>query len=238
MTVSGRQPKQWDQIFQHLQQEIEAGWPADTAFWSAEDLHERFQISIGMANRILQELELGGWLYAVQGIRERRVVGKRHVSDRSTEFLRDPAWKRPWIKTIDAAIEDQPPDWVQAIRGPGPAWRWKSYQGDGIVTLAIADGWYDVDSPAVLLEKKPDRPFYRLLETHYGLLAGFEETVSARLATFEERDAFHVVGRAPLMVLQIDRVTRTRSGQVVEVVRLVDRASHYQLRYDVPYRQL
>ncbi|PSR23420.1 MAG: hypothetical protein C7B47_15905 [Sulfobacillus thermosulfidooxidans] len=237
MAVDGFQPRQWDRVFRILRQEIEDGWPPDTPFWTAEMIRERLGVSIATANQALQELELGGWLYSAHGVRERRVVGRRSVSDRSTEFLRDPAWKHPWVKTLEAGIDENPPAWVQALRGPGPAWRWKALQGDGIVPLAISEGWYEIESPAMMYEQKPGSHFYELFETQYGPLAGFEETVSARIADFAEREVFHMVGRAALMVLQIDRVTRTRSGKVVEVARLIDRASHYRLRYTVPYRR-
>ncbi|WP_053958173.1 UTRA domain-containing protein [Sulfobacillus thermosulfidooxidans] len=233
----GYQPRRWDEIFKTLQQEIDQGqWPPDTIFLTAEAIEKRFSVSIATANRVLQELEIGGWLYGAHGVRERRVVGTRSVSDRTTEFLRDPAWKHPWVQTLAAEVDNTPPNWVTQWMGTGPLWRWKALQGDGIIIVAISEGWYAVDSPVRAYAKAPGPNFYGLLEAHYGLLAGFQETVSARLADFDERKAFHAIGRAPLLVLQIDRVTRTRMGNVIEVVRLVDRASHYHLQYEVPYR--
>ena len=62
------------------------------------------------------------------------------------------------------------------------------------------------------------------------------ETVSARVATTEERYQFAEVRRTLLVVLDIERITRATTNTVIEVVHLIDRANQYRLRYTVPYR--
>jgi len=110
---------------------------------------------------------------------------------------------------------------------------WRTLQGDGPELVAMTDGWY-LPSPALWeAAMNPDRPFYPQLTALYGSLAAFEESVTARIATTEERRQFGEVGRAPLVVLDIERITRTTAGAVVEVVYLVDRANRYRLRYTI-----
>ena len=48
--------------------------------------------------------------------------------------------------------------------------------------------------------------------------------------------AFSEFWWVPLVVLDIERITRTTTNTVVEVVHLIDRANRYRIRYTVPYR--
>jgi len=227
----------WEEIADVLRAEITSGqWAPDSLFPPQKDLAGRFNVQPSTIAKALQLLTTEGLLYSPHGLRERRVAGPRPLSDRTTDFLTDPAWRDPWVKTLSLRTEEPPTAIRRVMPEPERLVHWRTLQGDGPELVAMADGWY-LPSPAVWeAAMNPDQPFYPQLAAVYGTLDAFEETVTARVATAEERRQFGEIGRAPLVVLDIERITRTTTNTVVEVVHLVDRANRYRLRYTVPYR--
>ncbi|MCY0865290.1 MAG: GntR family transcriptional regulator [Sulfobacillus sp.] len=224
----------WEEIAAVLRAELTSGqWAPDSLFPPQKELAERFNVQPSTIAKALQLLTTEGLLYAPHGLRERRVAGPRPLSDRTTDFLTDPAWRDPWVKTLSLRTEEPPASVRRYMPEPERLVHWRTLQGDGPELVAMTDGWY-LPSPALWdAAMNPDRPFYPQLTALYGSLGAFEESVTARIATTEERRQFGEVGRAPLVVLDIERITRTAAGAVVEVVYLVDRANRYRLRYTI-----
>lgn len=225
----------WEEIAAVLRAEIQSGqWPPDSVFPKQPALAERFGVQSSTVAKALQLLTTEGLLYAPHGLQERLVAGSRPRSERAGGFMDDPAWRDPWIRTLALATEEPPAAIRRLMPAPDQLMRWRTAQGDGDETVALTDGWY-VPHPALSqLILHPDDHFYDRLAAIFGSLAAFEETVTARVASSEEREAFSELGRAPLVVLDIERVTRTQAGAVIEVVRMVDRANRYRLHYSVP----
>jgi len=227
----------WEEIAAVLRAEISSGqWPPDTPFPKQPELAERFGVQPSTVGKALQLLTTEGLLYSPHGLQERLVAGPRPRSDRSGGFLDDPAWRDPWVKTLSLSTEEPPSKIRQLMPAPAQLLRWRTIQGDGPESVAIADGWYLPHPDMSDLILHPDEHFYERLAQMHEAIERFDETVTARIATTEERHVFSEVGSAPLVVLDIERITRTTSGTVVEYVHLVDRANRYRLHYTIPVK--
>lgn len=225
----------WEEIAAILRAEIQSGqWPPDSVFPKQPELAERFGVQPSTVAKALQQLTTEGLLYSPHGLQERLVAGPRPRSERASGFMEDPAWRDPWVKTLTLTTEEPPGTIRRLMPAPERLMRWRTIQGDGSETVALTDGWYLPHQDMADIILHPDDHFYSRLAAMHGSLHAFEETVTARVATTEERQWFNEVGRAPLVVLDIERITRTTAGTVVEVVRLVDRANRYRLHYTVP----
>lgn len=226
----------WQDIAAVLRAEIASGqWEPDAVLPSQTELAARFGVQSNTIGKALQQLTAEGLLYAPHGLRERRIAGPRPVSDRTTGFLADPAWRDPWIKTLDLSSEEPPATIRRLIPQPDRLVHWRTLQGDGSEVVAMADAWYRPAAEIWDAVMKPNPRFYdRLAAAHGVSVEGFDEIVLARLATAEERRLFHEIGSAPLVVFDIERVTRATDGTILEWVRLIDRATRYRLHYWVP----
>jgi GntR family transcriptional regulator len=103
--------------------------------------------------------------------------------------------------------------------------------------VQLADSYYPLDlargTPIAEPRKLPGGTVAAL--EHLGLeLGDFEEHVTARAATPEERQALHLADGIPVLVLT--RTTYTTDGQPVEVSRAVLAADRHQLIYRLPAR--
>ena len=114
---------------------------------------------------------------------------------------------------------------------------WITKQWDGAELVALSDAWYYPASWLMNYALKPseDNFYDQLAHQHNTAIKGFQETVQARIATTEERALFKEPGRAPLIVLVIQRQAISANNQVLEVATLTDRASRYVLEYWVPW---
>ena len=103
--------------------------------------------------------------------------------------------------------------------------------------VQLADSYYPLDlargTPIAEPRKLPGGTVAAL--EHLGLeLGDFEEHVSARAATPQERQALHLADGIPVLVLT--RTTYTTDGQPVEVSQAVLAADRHQLIYRLPAR--
>ncbi|PSR22398.1 MAG: hypothetical protein C7B47_16700 [Sulfobacillus thermosulfidooxidans] len=229
----------WEDVVDVLRGEILSGkWAPDTVLPSRNELAQRFGVSTSAISLAYKQLIAEGLIYTPHGPRERRVVPSLgRVSNRDTEFLRDPAWQHPNIRTIRIEAV-RPPEEVKALMpGSDRLIRWQSQHRDARTIVSLVEGWY---YPATWLWDyvvKPDETFYAKLSAQHGEpIAYFEEWVQSRVTTPDERRQFETAGQSVLPILDIRRVTRTTSDKVVEVVHLLDLGTRYRLYYRVPYR--
>jgi DNA-binding GntR family transcriptional regulator len=224
----------WEDIAAVLRAEIASGqWQPDQVLPSQTALAERFAVQPMTIGKALQQLTAEGLLYAPHGLRERRVAAERPRSHRVGGFFDDPAWSDPHIDTAYLRVEDPPPTVHAVMPDAEKLLRWTTHQWDGPELVAISDAWY---YPASWLMEYAVHPtpidFYRrLAEQHQTTIAGFRESVQARVATSEERRTFKEPGKATLTVFVIHRQAVTADHQVLEYVTLVDRATRYILEY-------
>jgi GntR family transcriptional regulator len=103
--------------------------------------------------------------------------------------------------------------------------------------VQLADSYYPLDlargTPIAEPRKLPGGTA-AALERLGQELGDFEEQVTARAATPEERQALRLADGVPVLVLT--RTTYTTAGQPVEVSRAVLAADRHQLTYRLPAR--
>lgn len=230
----------WEEIVEVLRGEILSGkWAPDSVLPSRDELAQRFGVSVSAISLAYKQLIAEGLIYTPRGPRERRVVPTiGRVSNRNTEFLRDPAWQHPNIRTIRIEAVKPPEEIRKLMPASERLIRWQAHHRDARAVVSLVEGWY---YPATWLWDyvvNPDATFYaKLSEQHGEPIAYFDEWVQARVTTPEERRQFETAGQSVLPILDIQRVTYTTSGNVVEVVHLLDVGTRYRLYYRVPYQE-
>ncbi|MGH8920107.1 MAG: GntR family transcriptional regulator, partial [Actinomycetes bacterium] len=103
--------------------------------------------------------------------------------------------------------------------------------------VQLADSYYPLDlvrGTAIAQPQKLPGGTVAALERLGLQLGDFEEHVSARAATPEERRALRLADGVP--VIMLIRTTRTTEGRVIELSRAVLAADRHQLSYRLPSR--
>lgn len=230
----------WVDIAAVLRTEIQAGvWRDGDRLPPIRELAERFGAQPSTVGKALQQLVSEGYLTQPHGLREWRVRLDRPKSRRVGSFWEDPAWELPRVQTVFARVEEAPESIRRKFGGEPRLLHWLSHQYDGDELVAISDAWYMPSSWLLEFAHRPRRgiDFYARIAEERGLeLAGWQETVEARVATPEERRVFTSTGRAALVVLKIEREARAVTGETLELCYLTDRASRYVLSYWVPHQ--
>lgn len=233
--MTDRRRLRWTDIADVLRAEILSGqWPAGAELPNLPALAERFGVHRATVAAALQHLTAEGLLEAAEDRRRRRVARQQAKSRRAVAFWEDPAWRAPRLETVAFRVEAPPPP-VAARMGDHPLLHWQTRQFDGDEVVALSDAWYEPTPWLIDFALHPEGSFYERLAADRGLTLGTcHEIIEARIATPEEQRAFRHPGRAPLVVLVVQREVRAATGEVLEMATLVDRATRYALEYTVP----
>lgn len=225
-------------VVKALRAAIAAGrWKPGEPLPSRSALAAEFGTHPNTIARALQQLNSEGVVQSPTGrAKVYHVAVPQAVSDRAVGFYEDPAWQEPRILTLDTQAVAPPPTVARYLSAPHVL-RWVALHLDGMQVISLCEGWYRPRNWILqyTVHPRPSVDFYGQLAEHEGTpLERFEEYVSARVATQDEREYFRETGTAPLVLLDIMRIAWGGNGRALEVCFLRNRASRYRIRYNIP----
>ncbi len=222
-------------IIRAIRLDIAAGrWPVGEFLPPRTVMGEEYGVNSTIIGQALRALTEEGLVDPPIGTAKAiRVSRPQRRSGNPRDFFADPAWTVPKILTVDTLITIPPPAVADALQREPSArlLRWRSLRVDGAQVVAVAEGWYP---PAPWLTQYTITP--QATVPFYAHLAGAAETpplvsddtLTARVATEDERTDLRETGQAALVVIDLVRVTRTDTGVPLEWLHLCLRASRYE----------